>query len=208
MKMEHIDYIINTDTTKVLVIRNWLTHKYAKELHDYFNNKVNWVTKQKNYKNRMVPLKRSISIYGDGTLETYPYNKLPYTIDNWNNNMCVCKEIKQIKDKLSNSITLRDKLSTMTINTCIINKYDNGFEKIDAHSDDETIPYTSVITLSLGASRSFVFEHKVSKEIIKTILHNGDVLIMSGQCQQEYTHAIPMDKYVKESRISLTFRQV
>lgn len=203
-----MEYIINTDTTKVFVIRNWLTHKHAKELHDYFNNKVNWVTKQKNFKNKWVKMNRSISIYGDGSMDTYPYNKLPYTIDNWNNNLCVCKEIKTIKDKLYNTVTLTPNISAMNMNSCIINKYDNGFQKIDPHSDDETIPYTSVITLSLGASRAFVFEHKVTREIIKTILHNGDVLIMSGQCQQEYTHSIPMDKYVKESRISLTFRQI
>ena len=128
--MEQIDYIINDEKTKVLVIRNWLTHKYAKELHNYFNEHINWVSKQRNFKNKWIPLKRSISIYGDGTIDTYPYHKLPYTIYNWDNNLLVSKEIKYIKDQLNNLIiqpknTLN--IDTININSCIINKYENGY---------------------------------------------------------------------------------
>lgn len=63
------------------------------------------------------------------------------------------------------------------------------------------------MTVSLGAPRTWIMQEKKSKgssEIgnkHKWVLENGSLLVMQGKVQQTYTHEIPKEAKVKDSRI-------
>lgn len=96
------------------------------------------------------------------------------------------------------------------INGCLGNKYNNGHQYIGAHSDDEgdLSPGAFIVSVSLGASRDFIFTNKKTKEKVKILLESGSVLLMGGDCQKNWKHEIPKRLRVKDPRINLTFRSV
>jgi 2-oxoglutarate-Fe(II)-dependent oxygenase superfamily protein len=222
--MPHIDYIIKEPNVTVVIIRDWLNDEYEARFFSHLQLYANWIPYQYNKNGKMVTLRRNIAIYGDGKVKNYPYNKIPFNIDSWNKpilpnitpplgtsgsseNIIICNELKRIKDTFYTDKYIGPYLNNVSLNSCIVNEYKNGYETITHHSDDE-ITHPTVITVSLGTSRTFVLKHKMTKKLITTTLHKGDVLIMTGECQKLYTHAIPIDRDVKDTRISLTFRQI
>ncbi len=97
------------------------------------------------------------------------------------------------------------------LNGCLLNWYQNGEHYIGPHSDSEVnlIKESPILTLSLGASRTFrltakkKFNNNFSKDII---INNEDLLIMMGKTQETHTHMIPKTKKCLNSRLSITMR--
>jgi len=94
-------------------------------------------------------------------------------------------------------------------NGILVNQYMDGNNSIGAHSDDETkLDKSGVIAISYGANRKFRIRNKFTKKIEKDIImENNSILHMGGKFQKEFTHEIPIEKKVKEPRISFTFRK-
>lgn len=114
-------------------------------------------------------------------------------------------------------------------NGILINRYKDGTNYIGAHSDDEkSLGENGVIAISLGATRKFRIRNKQANQkyyeyykngyyqeftcgkknenIFDLPLENNSIIWMQGDFQKEFTHEIPIEKRVKEPRISLTFR--
>ena len=105
------------------------------------------------------------------------------------------------------------KLRTLP-NSCNVNYYEDGKSQVGWHSDDENLfkdtkeGYT-IVSLSLGATRTFQMRHKWKKDIfIEKKLHSEDILIMEGKFQDKFVHRVPVEKAVKDSRINLTWRWI
>jgi len=94
-------------------------------------------------------------------------------------------------------------------NGILVNKYMNGNDYIGAHSDDESgLDKVGVVSISYGAERVFRIRDKKTKKIIcNEVTTHCSVLHMGGDFQKIYTHEIPIQKKVKNSRISFTFRK-
>ena len=93
-------------------------------------------------------------------------------------------------------------------NQILINWYENGEHYIEYHSDDTTqlIPDSPIITISYGAEREFKIrrkDHVYEKEIL---LQTNTYMIMGGEFQKYYEHAIPKSEQVREKRINITMR--
>lgn len=91
----------------------------------------------------------------------------------------------------------------------LINWYLDGHKYIGAHSDDETqlVKSSSIYSFSFGASRDFIVTSKNDKQFKLTIpLKNNDVIIMGGETQSFYKHAVPKRLKVKDPRINITMR--
>jgi alkylated DNA repair dioxygenase AlkB len=64
-----------------------------------------------------------------------------------------------------------------------------------------------IVTVSLGAPRTWIMEEKKPRGSTekgprhKWILETGSLLVMQGSVQKTYTHEIPKEPKVKESRI-------
>ena len=94
-------------------------------------------------------------------------------------------------------------------NGILVNKYKDGLEYISDHSDNEQeISDKGVISVSYGATRKFRIRNKLTKKIVKDILtENYQIIQMNGNFQKEFLHGIPIEKKIKEERISFTFRK-
>lgn len=102
---------------------------------------------------------------------------------------------------------VNEKLET-EYNGILVNLYENGSNYIGAHSDDENgIAPIGVASISFGATRTFRIRTKYTKKIVKDIQHvSGDLLLMTGNFQKEFTHEIPIQRKIEKPRVSLTFR--
>ena len=95
-------------------------------------------------------------------------------------------------------------------NSCLLNYYPSGDDGMGYHADDEKeLGHQPVIaSLSLGATRKFVFKHKKTQDKVELYLESGQLIVMHGATQQYWKHSITKTKTVDEGRISLTFRQM
>ena len=98
-------------------------------------------------------------------------------------------------------------------NSCYANLYEDGKDFVSCHSDDEPLfnskeQHSRIISLSLGASRTFQILHKRSGKILTKKLTNGDLLIMDGMFQKYLQHRILKEERVREKRINLTWRWI
>ena len=116
---------------------------------------------------------------------------------------------KPLSTSLSDLIVAINKMLGTQFNGILVNKYLDGNDYIGAHSDDETgLDGLGVVAISYGSERIFRIRNKNDKTIIcdEPTTHCG-ILHMGGNFQKLYTHEIPAQKKIKESRISFTFRK-
>ncbi|AZC17782.1 MULTISPECIES: alpha-ketoglutarate-dependent dioxygenase AlkB [Pseudomonas] len=94
-------------------------------------------------------------------------------------------------------------------NNCLLNFYPDGQSSMGFHSDanEQLVPGTGVVVISLGHARSMLFKHKQSGQIHEYNLGAGSLLHMSDALQTQWLHAIPKAPGAGE-RISLSFRQL
>jgi len=106
-----------------------------------------------------------------------------------------------ILDSVNNSLDAE-------FNGILVNLYEHGERYISPHSDDEkSLSPIGVASIAFGAIRTFRIRNKLSKTIVLDVPHlPGDLLIMAGDFQKEFTHEIPIQKSIKTPRVSLTFR--
>jgi len=104
-----------------------------------------------------------------------------------------------------------EKLVGHSFNSCLANLYENGTQAVGWHSDDELAlvkagQETVIASLSLGATRKFSFKHKQKAEKVDLLLYSGQLIVMRGQTQQYWKHALMKSTRIFEPRINLTFR--
>ncbi|RZJ69775.1 alpha-ketoglutarate-dependent dioxygenase AlkB [Flavobacterium sp.] len=165
----------------------------------FFNallTEIDWKNDEVMLFGKRIVTKRKTAWYGEKPF-AYTYSKitriaLPFT-----------HELLEIKD-------LVEELSGETYNSCLLNLYHDGSESMGWHSDDETEieRFSAIASISLGAERNFSFKHKIDKTTESIALENGSLLVMKGEIQQKWLHAIPKSAKVKTARINLTFRKL
>ena len=94
-------------------------------------------------------------------------------------------------------------------NGVLVNKYETGNEYIGKHSDDERTldAHAGVVLISTGAVRIFRIRNKITGEKIDIPLETDKMYQMWGDFQKEFTHEIPVQKKVLDTRYSFTFRK-
>jgi len=92
-------------------------------------------------------------------------------------------------------------------NGILINTYLDGTDNIGRHSDNEKdLSPVGVVAISYGAVRKFRIRDKSGKIVMDIPTTSGSIMWMQGDFQKEFTHEIPVEKKVRESRTSFTFR--
>ena len=92
-------------------------------------------------------------------------------------------------------------------NGVLLNYYRHGQDSMGWHGDNErSLGINPVIaSVSLGACRRFLLRHK-SGEQRELLLSHGSLLVMAGEMQHHWQHALPKMAASAEPRINLTFR--
>ncbi len=102
-------------------------------------------------------------------------------------------------------------------NSVLVNLYRDGRDRMGWHSDDEPElgPQPLIASLSLGATRRFVLKPREqhqkqsgSADRLALELNSGSLLIMRGETQRHYRHALPATARPVAERINLTFRRI
>lgn len=145
---------------------------------------------------RKITTKRKTAWYGEKPF-AYTYSHTTKIALPWT------KTLLEIKEKV-------ELLSREKYNSCLLNLYHDGSEGMGWHSDDEKmiVPKSAIASVSFGATRKFVFKHKKDKTQVSTILENGSLLVMKGETQIDWLHALPKSAKIKTPRINLTFRMI
>lgn len=94
-------------------------------------------------------------------------------------------------------------------NGILINRYNSGEDYIGAHSDNENgLSKSGVVAFVYGATRTLRIRNKRTKEVIVDLdVPDGYTYRMTAEFNRYYTHEIPIQKTIKEPRVSLTFRK-
>jgi alkylated DNA repair dioxygenase AlkB len=96
-------------------------------------------------------------------------------------------------------------------NGVLANLYRDGNDSMGWHADDEPElgARPLIASLSLGAPRRFVIRHRDDPaRCLAVELAHGSLLLMSGDTQSHYRHALPKTARVVGPRINLTFRRL
>ncbi len=104
-----------------------------------------------------------------------------------------------------------EQASGARFNSVLLNRYRHGQDSMGWHSDDEPElgPSPVIASLSLGAERRFLLRRRDAHDRKAAYrLGHGDLLVMAGQTQRFYQHALPKMARVQGERINLTFRWI
>jgi alkylated DNA repair dioxygenase AlkB len=116
------------------------------------------------------------------------------------------KPLTKALNELLNLINIEFKSD---FNGILINEYPDGEHYIGKHSDDESsLTNAGVVCVSYGATRKFRIRDKLTNEIVMDIpTTSKEIWVMGGDFQKEFTHEVPVEKKIKDKRISFTFRK-
>ena len=105
-----------------------------------------------------------------------------------------------------------EELADAHFNGVLLNYYRDGNDSMGFHADDEPeLGARPVIaSLSFGAGRLLKLRHRQDCALPtqKLSLQDGSLLVMRGNSQRDWKHAIPKMRRIMEPRINLTFRQI
>ncbi len=95
-------------------------------------------------------------------------------------------------------------------NSCLLNLYADGGEGMGWHADNEStlVAGATIASVSFGAERIFRFKHRTTGEQVEVLLEHGSLLLMEGETQSHWVHALPKSRRIRAPRINLTFRSM
>jgi len=146
---------------------------------------------------REVQIPRRCAWFGDRGVG-YRYSRVPHRADGWN------RETAALRELLQQRLGVR-------FNFVLLNLYRDGNDSMGWHADDEVElgPQPCIASLSFGASRRFVLRARDgSGRRVAWDLQPGSLLVMWGDSQHTWQHALPRSPGTSAARINLTFRRV
>lgn len=110
--------------------------------------------------------------------------------------------LQQLRDQLNSELDAE-------FNSVLANLYRDGNDAMGWHRDDEPELGAAplIASVSLGATRRFLLKDEAGSRRAIELAH-GDLLLMSGDSQRRYRHALPRTARPDGPRINLTFRCV
>jgi alkylated DNA repair dioxygenase AlkB len=174
------------------------TASEAASLFDSLTASIEWRHEEILIFGKRVPQPRLTAWHGDADAH-YQYSGLPLTPRPWTDLLLtIRRRVEQVTQTRYNSV--------------LLNLYRDGNDSMGWHSDDEPeLGAEPVIaSLSLGQTRLFRLKPK-KRDGSKTIgidLTSGSLLVMRGETQRHYVHAVPKSSRAYAPRINLTFRMI
>lgn len=115
-------------------------------------------------------------------------------------------------DDLSRLRAMAEGVAAATFNSVLLNYYRDHNDSVGFHSDDERElgPTPSIGSISLGETRTLTFKPKKRKDWqpMRIALDSGSLLVMKGDTQCNWRHAVAKESRPCGPRVNLTFRQI
>lgn len=192
-KVQHIQ----VDGGDLLYIPDFLEPEESISVIENLRQEIAWKQETISLFGKQYLTPRLTAWYGDPGA-AYSYSGLKLQPEAWTKTLLLLKQKAEIAAGCS-------------FNSVLLNWYRQGADSMGWHADDEKeLGKNPVIgSISLGAKRTMRFRRKDNhRTTFKTELSNGSLLIMQGEIQHYWQHAIPKSLAVKEDRINLTFRKI
>ena len=167
------------------------------ELNKVIFKNITWRHDKIRMYGREVYQPRYTAWYGDSGTD-YSYSGLKMQPLPWNEGLAF------IRDKVS-------AVAGIQFNSVLLNWYRDGDDHMGWHTDAEKeLGINPIIcSVNFGATRRFQFRRiDDHAEKFELALSHGTVLIMRGETQHFWQHAVPKQRAVKQSRFNLTFRVI
>lgn len=182
---------------ELTLIEDFISPEMAKEFYHNIYNETKWELRKLFMFGKWINQPRLTALYGDDD-KSYSYTGTTFETHPWTDTLRTIKEMVE-------------KESGCKITAVLCNLYRDGKDGCGWHSDagkdDGTNPL--ICSISLGETRVFQIKHKTNPEFAKPInipLVSGSLLIMGGEMQHHWQHAIPKTSISIPPRINLTFR--
>ncbi|HEV7908311.1 MAG TPA: alpha-ketoglutarate-dependent dioxygenase AlkB [Pseudonocardiaceae bacterium] len=168
------------------VLPGWLTG--ADELFGRLVSAVPWQAEQRQMYDRVVPVPRLLSFYGESA-------PLPDPV------------LVHARSALSRHYAAELGEPFRTAGLCY---YRDGRDSVAWHGDTTgrgSTQDTMVAIVSVGAPRALLLRPRGGGgETVRHALGHGDLIVMGGSCQRTWEHAIPKTAKAVGPRISIQFR--
>lgn len=171
---------------KVDFFMQYLTKAEADNVFRHLESSLEWYSSTRRQKYTFGDSGLKYVIYfsnGVKSYETVPWANLPVLLE--------------LKERL-------EKVVGHTFTTCVVQRYPKGRVGIKRHRDKEMKPGTTIVGLSVGATR--YLELSMGDRVYNIDLPHGSVYILRPPTNDWWAHAIPPDDTVSGVRYSLTFR--
>lgn len=189
--------IICTEKLELSYFPKFLEKNQADTFFLKLYDNINWKIEYYRMFGKILPSPRMMAWYGNQGLN-YRYSGIDHLTIPWNDELITLKNF--IEDKLNHRF-----------NSVLANLYRDGQDSMGWHADNEPeLGQKPVIaSLSLGENRRFVCRKRQdNRQSFSLKLEHGSLLVMSGQTQHHWQHAIPKTKTNCLPRVNLTFRQI
>ena len=147
---------------------------------------------------KSIPQPRMTAWYGDSG-RSYTYSGLTLDPLPWT-------------DELSLLRAMAEGVAGASFNSVLLNYYRDHNDSVGFHSDDEPeLGATPTIgSISLGQTRTLTFKPKRNKDWdpVRIALESGSLLVMKGDTQRNWRHAVAKEAKPCGPRVNLTFRRI
>lgn len=147
---------------------------------------------------KSVPQPRLTAWYGDAG-RSYTYSGLTLDPLPWTDDL----ELLRV---------MAESAADARFNSVLLNYYRDHNDSVGFHSDDEPeLGATPVIgSISLGATRTLTFKPRKRKDLesVRIALESGSLLVMKGDTQRNWKHAVAKESRPCGPRVNLTFRRI
>lgn len=175
----------------------WLPLAQADALFEDLGQGLPWSVHRIRMFGRHVDSPRLSAWIGDAAA-VYRYSGADFLPHPWND------ALSSLRERLQNELG-------MPFNSVLANLYRDGRDAMGWHSDDEPElgPQPVIASISLGGVRRFVLRHRQDPALRSALeLPHGSLLVMAGDTQRCYRHALPRTAKPVAPRINLTFRWI
>ena len=193
--------IAELSDAEVQLASRWMPTVEADALFDALRAEIPWTRHRLRIFGREVEAPRLSCWIGDPDAR-YRYSGTRFTPEPWP------AALVPVREAVSEAAGVR-------FNSVLANLYRDGQDAMGWHSDDERElgPQPVIASLSLGATRRFVLKARVADADGRFARHvlelpHGSLLVMRGETQTRFRHALPRTARPVGPRINLTFRKI
>ncbi len=174
----------------------FLTEEESEFLYGWIMSNIQWTQVQYSKYNKIIKTPRLTTCFG------FHDNLIPEKYGDYHP-----EKIPMILNRLKKKVEAYCKAD---FNYILMSLYRNGNDSISYHSDDERFLGKNpvIASLSLGQSRTFHLKNKENKDRKSYLLENGSLMVMKGNTQHDWLHAVPKSKKEMQPRINITFRKM
>ncbi|QBY05117.1 alpha-ketoglutarate-dependent dioxygenase AlkB [Thalassotalea sp. HSM 43] len=168
----------------------------AESIYQLLQQQLAWQEWQIKMFGKMVTIPRLQAWYGDADAR-YKYSGVIMQPHPWHWSLVGIKEQCQ-------------QVAKCRFNSVLANWYRHQQDSMGWHSDNEKElgDKPVIASLSFGHPRRFCLRNKSSGEKLQIALKSGSLLLMRGNVQNEWQHAVPKSTKAMAGRINLTYRMI